>query len=877
MACVLITDALIIKALEDQESKDFEALWSILKAGTVRGYITPNDLQQLDQYLHESVGEDFAQKLLSGFRSVLGIYGEPDHPIVDLIIDDQSMDELEDEIPIRSVSDFLCIYELELLLAASPGEELNADSLFSSLSEIIEILDGEDAFVSRSLMDVVVPVDDAPILENTTNLALKVSSAAASDTRGDDAGDDAGGADDYALNQLSEQTDEKSAIPPLSPVMQAILNTGNPTGRIKHGLRFGSERLNDPDPFNQPTRLHQSVYDVNVDMFLILGLIMQMAHKDDDKVDQPSNAQALLIHKIVFPANHSDNEGKTAPSTSFSLVSLSTPLEDTPQLIESVLTDFDSSKQHQAETSLDKHDGDRSFKLSGLMDNLEPSKDDGSKQASKTTSLDANDVPAPDVNSRTVVMAEEADPNLAHQSTQISPPLALSGESSSHLQSANQTTEAPFAKVTQSSDIQMGPVLRQENQTLVSPITASRIAQRVRLRSDGTVSHSFPNSLKNTLKLLKARKQAIGDRLTKSFQITNKQSSLSPDLPNGNGKEIALTSANAAVPANSMTLLAPEQAPSETVSGYADTISSSGSSVRWEQFLWTRGEYIFYGYDGADEIEAEDSFGVIAAEAKDDVIDVYGGSQTIHTGTGRDWITAVDGTHTLYGGKGDDIIDVIDGTNSYANGGNGRDDIYVSGEGHTIEGGNHADYIFVFNGEHQIDAGSGHDTVVVYEGNSTVTGGRGEDLFILHREKEPGGDENSQDLHHLVITDFEQERDAIMLFDADVDGLNVEQVGVNTHIFDGDDLLVVLESVDRNNFIPIEIWFEEPYFGISTSSIMLYQESSEPFQEFALADRSATKEVGAGSANADAALSAQELFPDTTFVSNYSGFNGAHG
>ena len=167
MACILITDVPIVNALEEQEAQDFEALWDILKTGAIRGYITPNDLQQLHQSLSDSVGADFAQQLLTGLRSVLGIYGEPDHPVIDLIIDGESVDELADEIPIRSVSDFLCIYELECLLATSPGEEIGTEALFSSLSDIIEVLDGEDAFVAKALMDVMVPVDDAPVLESS--------------------------------------------------------------------------------------------------------------------------------------------------------------------------------------------------------------------------------------------------------------------------------------------------------------------------------------------------------------------------------------------------------------------------------------------------------------------------------------------------------------------------------------------------------------------------------------------------------------------------------------------------------------------------------------------------------------------------------------
>ena len=262
MASILITDAPIIQALEAESSPDFETLWDILKSGTVQGFITPNDLQALEQHLNHSVGEAVAHHLIAGFQSVLAVYDEAEHPTIDIIIDAASVDMGTDDMPIRSVSDFLCLYELECLLTAGAGDGMALSSLFSDLSEALPVLDGEDAFeaiasvhASTTPIDEMVPVLNAPLNDGT--LTIIASSMTA-----------------------DPATELADATPSLTRMMQVILYGNSTLAAAQQGREYG--RTGRDRTFGEP---HFGSADADAafgftshvsapDVLLILGLMV---------------------------------------------------------------------------------------------------------------------------------------------------------------------------------------------------------------------------------------------------------------------------------------------------------------------------------------------------------------------------------------------------------------------------------------------------------------------------------------------------------------------------------------------------------------------------------------------------------------------------
>lgn len=113
----------------------------------------------------------------------------------------------------------------------------------------------------------------------------------------------------------------------------------------------------------------------------------------------------------------------------------------------------------------------------------------------------------------------------------------------------------------------------------------------------------------------------------------------------------------------------------------------------------------------------------------------------------------------------------------------------------------------------------------VYSGVNTVTGGMGEEIFVLFRDESFENKTEKTDSHHIVVTDFEQGQDILGLYDTTLDELSLKQVGADTHIFDGDDLLAVLRSVNTNDLSNTEITIESPKFEDLSPSVSMSWES----------------------------------------------------
>ena len=261
MACILLTDVPIIQALEAECSSEFEELWDILKSGTISGYITPNDLNQLHHHIHQSVGPILAEEMVAGFRAVLKIYGDEDYPEIDIVVDVHSQDSGVDEPPIRSVADFLCIYALEVLLATSPGIEAESSSLFVAIADLIEVLDGEDAMAGVELP---VPILDAPTIrvpDDGAMLAATISNEAAVD----------GAAYEFSTRAMLEHVlESEPSKQRLVPVIRAVVYDGKSLAELLQAVGRGSDR---------PLAGHgdrQRDSSFNPEVFLILGLVMDL-------------------------------------------------------------------------------------------------------------------------------------------------------------------------------------------------------------------------------------------------------------------------------------------------------------------------------------------------------------------------------------------------------------------------------------------------------------------------------------------------------------------------------------------------------------------------------------------------------------------------
>lgn len=157
----------------------------------------------------------------------------------------------------------------------------------------------------------------------------------------------------------------------------------------------------------------------------------------------------------------------------------------------------------------------------------------------------------------------------------------------------------------------------------------------------------------------------------------------------------------------------------------------------------------YLGDPQGDRIDNGDNTlaGVVAGGApgsNDDLVQGFGGNDTILSGLGNDTVYAGDGADSVLGGDGNDILygfgDTVNGTDDGAADtlrGEGGDDILFGGGGNdvldggdgadTISGGTGADSISGGLGNDWIDGGDGNDTILAGDGADSVLGGAGDD------------------------------------------------------------------------------------------------------------------------------------------------------
>jgi len=145
---------------------------------------------------------------------------------------------------------------------------------------------------------------------------------------------------------------------------------------------------------------------------------------------------------------------------------------------------------------------------------------------------------------------------------------------------------------------------------------------------------------------------------------------------------------------------------------------------------------------------------VITGEGGNDRIYGYGGNDTLLGGSGNDHIYGHSGNDTLNGGSGNDCLSASTG-NDVLLGGSGNDRLYGS---------------------------SGNDKLVGGAGYDRLYGGSGSDTFVL--TKGSGYDR---------IMDFRNGQDRIEI-GSSVDSLSIRNRGRNANIYDGSDLLAVVQN-----------------------------------------------------------------------------------
>jgi Ca2+-binding RTX toxin-like protein len=151
--------------------------------------------------------------------------------------------------------------------------------------------------------------------------------------------------------------------------------------------------------------------------------------------------------------------------------------------------------------------------------------------------------------------------------------------------------------------------------------------------------------------------------------------------------------------------------------------------------------------DGSEDdlIEAYGGNDTVTAGDGDDTVDAGTGNDSVFAGTGNDRVIAGDGDDTLLGGLGNDSLDGDVGNDSI-DGGAGADTIIGDAGNDTLLGGAGNDEIYVSTGNNQIEGGDGNDLVFAGDqadtiegdaGSDTISGGSGADLI-------DGGDDNDR-------------------------------------------------------------------------------------------------------------------------------------
>jgi Ca2+-binding RTX toxin-like protein len=175
----------------------------------------------------------------------------------------------------------------------------------------------------------------------------------------------------------------------------------------------------------------------------------------------------------------------------------------------------------------------------------------------------------------------------------------------------------------------------------------------------------------------------------------------------------------------------------------------------------TEGQDVLFGTAAPDDIYASQG---------DDFIYDKNGSDRIFAGAGNDYLDGGEGNNYLVGAKGNDLF----------NAGSGNDTILAGLGADFISSGTGNDLIYGGAGNDIINAGNGYDNVFVWKGNDRVLLNAGEGAIEIYGFAE--GDTFSLGAEL-----------------SDGDALSLETFGLDTQIYNGDDLLAVVNNVTLND------------------------------------------------------------------------------
>ena len=208
------------------------------------------------------------------------------------------------------------------------------------------------------------------------------------------------------------------------------------------------------------------------------------------------------------------------------------------------------------------------------------------------------------------------------------------------------------------------------------------------------------------------------------------------------------------------------------------------------------GDDLIDGGISSDKLFGGSNHDTIFAGDGEDTVNGGRGNDEIFGNLGNDHLMGSRGDDTLRGAQGDDIISGGEG-NDRIHGGKGKDKILGQEGNDIIFGGDGNDKLLGKEGDDTIHGGNGDDQIYGETGKDLLTGGSGNDVFQL--KKATG---------HAVITDFSDGKDRIW-FGIQSTGLrlvdterkttsnsnNASNLTNDTHIFDGDDLMAVVQNL----------------------------------------------------------------------------------
>ncbi|MCF2870252.1 Hint domain-containing protein [Octadecabacter sp. G9-8] len=156
-----------------------------------------------------------------------------------------------------------------------------------------------------------------------------------------------------------------------------------------------------------------------------------------------------------------------------------------------------------------------------------------------------------------------------------------------------------------------------------------------------------------------------------------------------------------------------------------------------------------------DKVDAGDE--ILAGYGTDgDLIEAYGGNDTVLAGAGDDSVYAGTGTDSVSGGTGNDTVFLEEGNDTFGDWftEDGSDTIYGGSGNDTINSGNDSDTIF---------GGADNDVLIGASGDDTLFGGTGSDEFQITDDHESdviegGEDGDGSDVDIINFSNFESDQ-----------------------------------------------------------------------------------------------------------------------